>query len=113
MRLQNRHDAEVWSCLQHLLGIEGDQLTEDVVRLPLSMGGLGLRSAVRTSHAAHWASWADSAPMIQKRHPGVVRLIVAQLTDQVDSSLPFEWRNSEQRATFRCQFRRSHLGSDC
>ena len=63
-----------------------DQLTEDVARLPLSMNGLGLRSAVRTSHAAHWASWADSVPMILKRHPDVARLIVAQLTDQVDSS---------------------------
>ena len=28
--------------------------------LALSAGGLGLGSAVRVRHAAHWASWADS-----------------------------------------------------
>ena len=79
-----RHDAEVWGCLQRLLGIDGDPLTEDLARLPLSMGGLGLRSAVRTSPAAHWASWADSLPMIQKRHPAVARLIVAQLSGSAE-----------------------------
>ena len=51
-----QHDAKVWMCLQRLVGIEDDSLTEDMARLPLSFGGLGLRSAVRTSPAAHWAS---------------------------------------------------------
>ena len=84
--ITERHDAEVWSCLQRLIGIEGDELTEDMARLPTSMGGLGWRSTVRTSLAAHWASWADSLPMIQERHLAVARLIVTQLTDQVESS---------------------------
>ena len=85
MRLQNAMTQKCGVVLQHVLGIEGDLLTEDVARVPLSMGGLGLRSAVRISDAAHWASWVDSVLMIQKRHPDVARLIVAQLTDQVDS----------------------------
>ena len=79
-----RHDAAVWRCLQGLLGIAGDGLTLDLAQLPFHWGGLGLRSAVRSSCAAHWASWADSLPMIQKRHPAVARLIIAQLTNQSD-----------------------------
>ena len=30
-----------------------------IATLPMSLGGLGVRSAVRTSGPAHWASWAD------------------------------------------------------
>ena len=75
-----QHDAIEWRCLQRLVGIEGDSLTEDMARLPLSFG-LGLRSAVRTSPAPHWASWADCFPTLQERHPGVGRLIVTRLSD--------------------------------
>ena len=79
-----RHDAAVWRCLQGLLGIEGDGTTLDLAQLPLHWGGLGLRTAARSSCAAHWASWADSLPIIQKRHTAEARLIIAQLTDQSD-----------------------------
>ena len=44
-----QHDAKAWRCLQRFVGIEGDSLTEDMARLPLCFGGLGLRKAVRTS----------------------------------------------------------------
>ena len=44
-----------------------------LAHLPLSMGGLGLTSAVQTRVAAHWASWADSISMVRKRHPGIDR----------------------------------------
>ena len=76
-----QHDAKVWRCLQRLVGIEGDSLTKDMASLPLCFGGLGLRSAVRTSPAAHWASWADCLPTLQKRHPGVARMIITRLSD--------------------------------
>ena len=76
-------DAAVWRCLQGLLGIEGDGMTLDLAQLPFHWGGLGLWSAVRSSCAAHWASWADSLPMIQKRLPAVAQLIIAQLTNPV------------------------------
>ena len=59
-------------------------MTLDMAQLPFHLGGLGLRSAVRSSCAAHWASSAGSLPMIQKRDPTVARLTVAQLTDQSD-----------------------------
>ena len=41
-------------------------------RQPPSVHG-GLRSALRTGHAANWASWADCLPVIKERHCGVVR----------------------------------------
>ena len=47
--------------------------------LPLSLGGLGLRSAERTKVATCWASWADVLPMIQARHPAVAALMVQHL----------------------------------
>ena len=47
--------------------------------LPLAFGGLGLRSAVRTSTAAYWASWGDSLDMIAQRHPSVVEVVLREL----------------------------------
>ena len=76
-----QHDAKVWRCLQRLVGIEGDSLNKDMASFPLCFGGLGLRSAVRTSPVAHWASWADCLPTLQKRHPGVARMIITRLSD--------------------------------
>ena len=45
------------------MGIDGDILTEDMARLPLSFGGLGLST-------------------VQKRHPGVARLIITRLSGE-------------------------------
>ena len=47
--------------------------------LPMRMGGLGLRSAVRTSPAAFWASWADSLSMIQTRLPEIADAVIRQM----------------------------------
>ena len=44
--------------------------------LPLRFGGLGLSSARRLRHAAHWARWADCIGMIHQRHPTVARTII-------------------------------------
>ena len=38
-------------------------------RLPLRLGGCGLRNSTRTSHAAYWASWADCMPDLVRRFP--------------------------------------------
>ena len=71
----------VWECVCTLLNIpiHQDQSTRDTATLPLSLGGLGLRSAVRTSPSAFWASWADCFPMISARHPAVVDMIIREL----------------------------------
>ena len=58
-----------------MLGEEPGSLpkeTERQARLPLRLGGLGLRSATRTAFAAYWASWADALPMLKARLPQLV-----------------------------------------
>ena len=60
-------------------------LHKEVATLPLSLGGLGLRSAVRTSVPAHWASWADVLPMIRDRHPAVATTIVNAMENDTAS----------------------------
>ena len=55
------HDEGVWTCMCALLNINTTQ-EEDIrscANLPLVLGGVGLRSATRTSVSAYWASWAD------------------------------------------------------
>ena len=58
---------------------DGDQETKDTVTMLVSVGGLGLRSALRTNQAAYWASWADCLAMVRERHPAVTDLLVHQL----------------------------------
>ena len=72
----------MFACLCQILHVSPDEVdaeTWDCATLPMSLGGLGLRSAVRTSKAAHWASWADCLPMIRERHPQVANIMVEQL----------------------------------
>ena len=81
------HDAGLWRWMCAVLGVGEDQcdvLAKEAASLPQSLGGVGLRSAVRTSNSAFWASWADSLPMVRERHPEAVDMIVAALhTDPV------------------------------
>eukprot|EP00973_Karenia_brevis_P049218 6826631-Karenia_brevis.AAC.1 len=35
----------------------------------MRLGGCGLRDSVRTSHAAYWASWADTIAVLHSRFP--------------------------------------------
>ena len=71
-----RHTTEafgsLWECVCTLLNISSrqHQSTRDTATLPLSLGGLGLRSAVRTSPSAFWTSWADCLPMIIRELDG-------------------------------------------
>ena len=57
-----------WQCLARILGrsSEWDITTQEVASLLLSLGGLGLRNAVRTSPSTHWAR-SDSLSMIKAR----------------------------------------------
>ena len=75
------HDRGFWECACTLLNIPShqDQSTRDTATLPLSLGGLGLRSAVRTSPSAFWASWADCLLIISARHPAVADMIIREL----------------------------------
>ena len=52
---------------------------ECLARIPMRMGGLGSRSAVRCARAAYWA-WADAIQMLGERTPSVANMVV-QTTD--------------------------------
>ena len=62
-----------------------DEDIRSCANLPLVLGGVGLRSATRTSVSAYWASWADCLPMMFARHPEVASQIVQQLEGHPDS----------------------------
>ena len=93
-----RHNRGLWQCLARILGrsSEWDITTQEVASLPLSLGGLGLRNAVRTSPSAYWASWSDSLPMIKARHPEVADFFFAShapgWASVVDGSFQSGWR---------------------
>ena len=75
------HDENIEQCLRRLLALEGgdwqNALPKEIAKLPLRMGGLGLRSAARSSTAAYWAC----LPMIRARHPGLAAGLVQALED--------------------------------
>ena len=76
-----RHDVAVWRCFCTFTQIEESQPrgVRDTPSMPLVLGGLGLRSASRTSKPAYWASWADCLSMVQRRHPHVAAVLVTEL----------------------------------
>ena len=76
------HEENHWRGLCAVLEVPTTACTRnarDVSSLPSSLGGLGLRSAVRTRLSAYWASWADTLPMVQNRHPRIADEMVYQL----------------------------------
>ena len=74
-----QRDTQIWRCFCALVGVDPGAIAcsaKAAADLPLAMGGLGLRSAVKLRHAAHWASWADAIQMIAERHPEIAGTIV-------------------------------------
>ena len=72
----------VWRCMCHLLHINPatvDDSAKAVATLPLAAGGLGLCSAERLRHEAHWASWADMLKALSSRVPSVAANFIAAL----------------------------------
>ena len=56
-----RHDEGLWRCLCDILQIPAEQADEvwSAASMPMVLGGVGLRSAVRVSRPAYWSSWVD------------------------------------------------------
>ena len=57
------HDENMWRGLCTILEVPTTAYSRnarDLSSLPLSLGGLGLRSATRTRVSAYWASWVDT-----------------------------------------------------
>ena len=81
-RFAENHDARLWRCLCQILHIPEGQC-EATARttntMPLVLGGMGLRSAMRTSLPAYWASWGDCLHMVHQKHPDVARVLVDHL----------------------------------
>ena len=81
------HDDCMWRCLCRILRI--DVVQEEHIRsaagMPLVLGGLGFRSAVRLSRSAFWASWADCPPMVSSRHRDVAIRFVVNLEGAQDT----------------------------
>ena len=75
------HDEALWQCLCLILRIDPTEPLEvrDAAAVPLSLGGLGVRSACRMRVPAYWASWADCLGMIHQRHRDVADQLVREL----------------------------------
>ena len=76
-----RNDLALWHCLCNIMQISPSQAQDirQTATMPMILGGLGLRSAVRVREAASWSSWADCLPMVHQRHPSVAANLVVQL----------------------------------
>ena len=78
------HDDAVWQTLVSLLALEGVSESDRhraraIASLPARLGGIGLRSALRTRSAAFWAGWADALPVLKSRVPDLARAALTQL----------------------------------
>ena len=76
------HDAQLWRCFSSILRVTDATtpgLSKVIASLPLSRGGLGLRSAARLRSAAHWGSWADCLHMVKARRPMISGMMVRAL----------------------------------
>jgi hypothetical protein len=76
------HDDIIWQCFCNLLqagNSSADQLARDIASLPARLGGLGLRSAARTSQPAYLASWADALGVLGRKAPVLAAEIAQQL----------------------------------
>ena len=83
------YDVGIWQCLEEILQNPLAQVgeTKNFGSLPIVLGGIGLRSAARTSMPAYWASWSNILAMIRRRHPSVAGQLVNQL--QGNPEAPF------------------------
>ena len=106
------HDITLKSTLETLLQVDAASTdSNELARIyayasiPARMGGLGLRSASRTRHAAYWAAWADAIPVMQKKNPEFAHRIVTALTDsshndQILNQLPPALKELESTRRF-------------
>jgi len=100
------HDAAVAACLATLLGSADCPLPEGPMRaaqLPTRFGGLGLRSAAADRHAAHWASWCDTLPVLQARAPAAAARMLRALQGPVVNHTPSIAAAQQSAAYLRSQ----------
>ena len=61
--------------------LAGDTLAKDVASLPGRLGGLSLRSAVRSAPGAHVAAWLDALPALRQRAPDLAAKVQQGLAE--------------------------------
>ena len=85
------HDNAIWDCFCTVFDVtafSGDVLARKIASLPSRLGGLGLRSAERSSRGAFMASWAGALLVLDKKIPALTERIVHSLeTNSVTGSL--------------------------
>ena len=108
------HDDGVRKCLCQILHIDPAAVhTRQLATLPLSLGGLGLRSATRTEQSAYWPSWADSwacsttDTAMRQTHSWSVSLLVQDhrlwlLPIRLVKSCPVSWVSSHPLGMLSC-----------
>ena len=85
------HDSRVLEEFRTLLGLEAarddlqlhglpEQVWARQARMPIRMGGCGLRDSARTAPAAYWASWADCLSSLKGRFPLLAQRLLEALT---------------------------------
>ena len=83
------HDDAIWGCFCQLMECQNrssEELARHVATLPARKGGLGLRSAQRTSTAAYWAAWVDSSEVLAEKAPTVHKLFLEQVRAESPSA---------------------------
>ena len=96
------HDEDFWQCLGRILHIDRAKCSNEVresATLALTLGGLGLRSAVRTRVPSLRASWADCLPVILERHPAVAAQLLDQLEGHPDTPILRDASDSARQVT--------------
>jgi len=87
----------VWNTLNKLLGTEEeaaddtdreDRYRRNLATLPPRLGGLGLKSAERTSTAAYWAGWVDALGVLKDKRPGLARQLLEELDKPTEAQPP-------------------------
>ena len=76
------HDDALWLAFNRIFGAEEhrhDVRARALATLPGRLGGMGLRSALRTAEAAFWAAWVDALPVIASKVPDLAERIVTEL----------------------------------
>ena len=74
------HDTSLRACLAEILAVPVPTgVVAEVAHLPFREGGLGLRSAMRLSPAAYWASWANCLSQVHARAPQVCTQFLQEL----------------------------------
>ena len=91
-----RHDKDVWTCLCEILQINTvDPKVVSSASLPVTLGGVGLGSAVRIREASFWASWADCLEMVTERHPSIATAMIEGITQKSQGCMGSVARSGE------------------